>query len=128
MAQRDRFTEKERAYLATQTLGRLATVDPHGAPQNSPVGFTVNADGTIDIGGRDMGRSRKFRNIAQNNQVAFVVDDFSVRPWTVRFVEIRGVGEQLWDQNVSGPGKSREVIRIHPRHIIGYGIDDEGPR
>lgn len=27
------------AYLGTQRLGRLATVDPAGAPQNNPVGF-----------------------------------------------------------------------------------------
>jgi pyridoxamine 5'-phosphate oxidase family protein len=47
------------AYLASQRLGRLATVDPQGAPQNSPVGFRYNADfGTIDIGGRNMGASR----------------------------------------------------------------------
>lgn len=128
MGQRDQFTNAERAYLASQTLGRLATVDAHGAPQNNPVGFTFNEDGTIDIGGRNMGQSRKFRNIAHNNRVAFVVDDFSAQPWTVRFVEIRGVAEQLWDQDMPEPGKSREVIRIRPRHIIGYGIDDEGAR
>lgn len=50
------FTVAELDYLASQRLGRLATVGPDGAPQNNPVGFSVNAeDGTIDIGGRQLG-------------------------------------------------------------------------
>jgi pyridoxamine 5'-phosphate oxidase family protein len=54
-------------------LTGLATVDGDGAPQNNPVGFRYNAElGTIDIGGRDMGASRKFRNLARNPKVAFV--------------------------------------------------------
>jgi hypothetical protein len=34
------FTESVLAYLATQRLGRLATVDRDGAPQNNPVSAT----------------------------------------------------------------------------------------
>ena len=79
----DRLTAAHVAYLGTQMLGRLATVDPDGKPQNNPVGFRYNAElGTIDIDGLDMGRSRKFRNLATNPNVALVVDDIvSVRPW-----------------------------------------------
>jgi pyridoxamine 5'-phosphate oxidase family protein len=33
--------------------------------------------GTIDIGGRAMGASRKFRNIAANPNVALVIDDIA---------------------------------------------------
>lgn len=33
------FSEAERAYLKSQRLGRLATVDPQGQPQANPVGF-----------------------------------------------------------------------------------------
>ena len=55
-----KLTEAELSYLAGQRLGRLATVDAHGAPQNSPVGFNVNTElGTIDIRGLRMSRSRK---------------------------------------------------------------------
>ena len=44
------FTSAELAYLATQRLGRLATVQPNGTLQVSPVGFRYNsATGTIDI-------------------------------------------------------------------------------
>jgi Pyridoxamine 5'-phosphate oxidase len=62
-----KFTDAQLAYLVGQRLGRLATVDHGGAPQNNPVSFRYNPDlGTIDIGGHAMGASRKFRNIAVN--------------------------------------------------------------
>lgn len=52
------FTSIERAYLSTQSLGRLATVTPGGKPLIAPVGFQLNNDGTIDIGGPNPGLSR----------------------------------------------------------------------
>jgi pyridoxamine 5'-phosphate oxidase family protein len=112
------------AYLATQRLGRLATVDRTGAPQNNPVGFRYNSDlGTIDIGGRNMGASRKFRNLATNPRVAFVVDDLAtVQPWRPRMVEIRGHAEALRDQEY-GSGFSPEIIRVHPDRVISFGLD-----
>jgi len=112
------------AYLESQRLGRLATVDRTGAPQNNPVGFRYNPElGTIDIGGRNMGASRKYRNLAANPRVAFVVDDLaSVQPWRVRCVEIRGRAEGLTDADF-GPGYSGEIIRIYPERIIAFGLD-----
>lgn len=113
------------AYLQSQRLGRLATVDGDGAPQNNPVGFRYNAAlGTIDIGGRNMGASRKFRNLAGNPKVAFVVDDIaSVQPWRVRCVEIRGQAEALRDQAGQPPGLSAEIIRVYPERVISFGLD-----
>ncbi len=110
-------------YLDSQTLGRLATVDKSGAPQNSPVSFTINHElGTIDIGGYTMSTSRKYRNLATNDRVAFVVDDvFSVRPWKVRMVEIRGRGEQV-PGTTSEPGHDDALIRVHPDRVIVFGI------
>jgi pyridoxamine 5'-phosphate oxidase family protein len=113
------------AYLASQRLGRLASVDAQGAPQNNPVGFRYNAElGTIDVGGRNMGASRKFRNLAANPKVAFVIDDIaSVQPWRVRCVEIRGHAEALRDQVPYMAGMSAEIIRIHPERVISFGLD-----
>lgn len=113
------------AYLQSQRLGRLATVDGSGAPQNNPVGFRYNAElGTIDIGGRDMGATRKFRNLAANPKVAFVVDDLaSVQPWRVRCVEIRGRADALRAQAGQPPGLSAEIIRIYPERVISFGLD-----
>jgi pyridoxamine 5'-phosphate oxidase family protein len=123
------FTEAELAYLDGQILGRLATVDAHGAPQNNPVSFVYNPEhGTIDIGGHRMGRTRKFANVGRNPAVAFVIDDLlSLDPWNVRCLEIRGHAEALADQPPPRPGFSNEIIRIHPRRIFSFGIDPAVP-
>jgi pyridoxamine 5'-phosphate oxidase family protein len=119
------LTDEILAYLKTQRIGRLATVDARGAPQNNPVGFFYNADlGTIDIGGRAMGATRKFRNASANPHVSFVVDDLlSVQPWQVRCVEIRGRAEALSDQEPPMQGMTGEIIRIHPERVISFGLD-----
>ncbi|MEU4160991.1 PPOX class F420-dependent oxidoreductase [Actinoplanes sp. NPDC026670] len=110
------LTAQEIEYLAGQRLGRLATVQPDGTLQVSPVGFAWNAEtATIDIRGFNMAASRKFRNVADNGRVAFVVDDLpSTSPWRVRCLEIRGHGEAI-----DGP---EEIIRIHPRRVIAFGL------
>jgi pyridoxamine 5'-phosphate oxidase family protein len=113
------FTESEIAYLRNQRLGRLATVQPTGTLQVSPVGFSWNPEtATIDIGGYRLETSQKFRNVADNGRAAFVVDDLaSVTPWRVRCVEVRGDAEALTTPD--GP-----LIRLHPRRIISFGIDE----
>ena len=123
------FSEAELAYLATQRLGRLATIAPDGTPQNSPTGFRYNAElGTIDIGGLNMGATRKFRNLRTNNRVAFVIDDIpSLDPYRVRCVEIRGTAEALTDVTPFRAGLSPELIRIHPDRIISFGITSPAP-
>ncbi|MCW2917494.1 MAG: pyridoxamine 5-phosphate oxidase [Actinomycetia bacterium] len=115
----------EREYLSTQRLGRLATVAPDGTLQNNPVSFRYNPETrTIDIGGHGMGASRKFRNIQAGGEVAFVVDDIvSFQPWKVRGLEIRGRAEALADQPPPMPGFSGELIRIHPRRVLAWGLD-----
>jgi pyridoxamine 5'-phosphate oxidase family protein len=71
-----------------------------------------------------MAASRKYRNVADNGRVAFVVDDIvSVRPWRVRCLEIRGVGEGITPSG-SATGSNEAIIRIHPRRIISFGIDN----
>ncbi|MDI2130716.1 PPOX class F420-dependent oxidoreductase [Yinghuangia seranimata] len=121
------FTDAELRYLRTQRLGRLATVAPDGTLQNNPVGYHVNADGTIDIRGYSMATSRKFRNVAANPNVALVIDDIaSLDPWTVRGIEIRGKAEALDDAGgAPRPGLSPAVIRIHPRRILSWGVDPD---
>ncbi|MEV4758004.1 PPOX class F420-dependent oxidoreductase [Micromonospora sp. NPDC049559] len=124
-----KISELELAYLASQRLGRLATLAPDGFPQNNPVGFRYNPGlGTIDIGGYRMGDSRKFGNVRANPKVSFVVDDIaSLDPWRVRGVEIRGVAEALTEQDPLRPGMSGEIIRIHPRRVRSWGLDAPVP-
>ena len=124
------FTPDEIEYLRSQRLGRLATLSPAGTLQNSPVGYHVDEQaGVVEVWGRDMGNTRKFHNVAANGQVAFVVDDLpSINPWVVRGLEIRGSAEALSDRTPPTPYFSREVIRIHPRRIIAWGIGPVGGR
>ncbi|MET7771193.1 PPOX class F420-dependent oxidoreductase [Nocardia sp. NPDC005366] len=119
------LTPEQIDYLRTQRLGRLATVRPDGSPQNNPVGFRYNAElGTIDIAGWNMGASWKFRNLADNDRVAFVVDDVaSVQPWRVRCLEIRGTAQALTDVRPYMEGLSREMIRIRPDRVIAFGLE-----
>ena len=119
------FTEPELAYLATQRLGRLATVDGDGAPQNNPVGFRYNpAVDAIDIYGLAMASTRKFRNVRANPRVALVVDDIaSLDPWQVRGIEIRGLAQALVDQETPGT----EILRVVPVRIIAWGLDTDHP-
>ena len=123
------LTEAERAYLQSQPLARLATVDRGGAPQNNPVGaFLDEETGDIIIGGHAMGASRKFRNVQRNRQVALVIDDLvSPDPWTVRGLEIRGTAVALEDVDPPVPFMSREVIRITPTWVTSWGVDPEAP-
>jgi pyridoxamine 5'-phosphate oxidase family protein len=120
------FTPQEIEYLQSQRLGRLATVDPHGQPQNAPVGFRYNPQAdTLDIGGRSMSTSKKYRNVQTNPQVAFVVDDV-LPPWKVRGIEVRGTAAAL-------PSGARAIfgelfpddtlIRITPERIIVWGLE-----
>lgn len=76
-----------------------------------------------------MASSQKYRNIAHNNKVAFVVDDITSRdPWRVRCLEIRGTAEQAEappSRGAAGDELDRAIIRITPRRIISFGIDDQ---
>ena len=119
------FSELEIAYLGSQRLGRLATAREDGTLQASPVGFRYNADlGAIDIGGFNMERSRKYRNVAANGRAAFVVDDIaSTDPWRVRCLEIRGRAAAIEAPADSGYGTADPIIRIFPERIISFGLE-----
>jgi pyridoxamine 5'-phosphate oxidase family protein len=119
-----KFTDTQLRYLRTQPLGRLATLAPDGGLQNNPVGFKVDEEHRILIGGYEMGKSRKFKNAQKHDQVAFVVDDLkSTNPWQPRMVEIRGTAEALTDIDPPMEGMSPEILRITPTRIIEYGLD-----
>jgi pyridoxamine 5'-phosphate oxidase family protein len=119
-----RFTDAQLDYLHSQPLGRLATIGPDGGPQNNPVGFRIDDEHRILIGGARMGATRKFRNVLGRPRVAFVVDDLaSVKPWHPRMLEIRGTAEALTGVETFGPGYSPEVIRITPERVFTFGLE-----
>lgn len=72
-----------------------------------------------------MATSKKFRNLAGNPHVAFVVDDVAgVRPWRVRCLEIRGTAEALTGVASYISDEPDALIRIHPERVIAFGLDD----
>ncbi|MFI8851126.1 PPOX class F420-dependent oxidoreductase [Streptomyces sp. NPDC053499] len=120
------FSAAEREFLASQRLGRLATVDTAGQPQNNPVGFFPQDDGTILVGGYALGTTKKWRNLRTQPRLSLVVDDIvSLKPWRVRGVEIRGVAELREGPHDLGPHFSDELIVIHPRKVHSWGLAEE---
>jgi pyridoxamine 5'-phosphate oxidase family protein len=112
------FRQAERDYLAGgRQLGRIATVGADGMPHVVPVAWIYNAvRDTIDIGGSDLERSKKFRDVARSGRAAIVIDDLaSTEPWHPRGIEVRGRGEAI--------ALPTPLIRIHPERIVSWGLE-----
>jgi pyridoxamine 5'-phosphate oxidase family protein len=123
------FTEEEREYLLSGVrLGRLATIGSDGTPHVVPTAFRYNSDhDTIDIGGHDFAKRKKYRDVLRNPKVAFVVDDLaSVNPWRVRGIEIRGEAEVLDTGGTElGRGFDPQMFRITPKRIVSWGLEEQ---
>jgi pyridoxamine 5'-phosphate oxidase family protein len=116
------FTNTELEYLTDRRpgrLGRIATVGKDGTPHVVPVGWRFNGElDTIDVGGRDLARTKKFRDARRTGRAAIVIDDLaSVDPWSPRGIEVRGRTEIVEEQ--------RPLIRIHPERIVSWGLESE---
>jgi pyridoxamine 5'-phosphate oxidase family protein len=114
------FTDAELAYLTeARRLGRLATVGKDGMPHVVPVGLSYNREhDSIDVTGRQLETTKKYRDVERTGQAAIVVDDLaSIDPWRPRGVEVRGRAEAI-----GGPGP---LVRIHPERIVSWGIESE---
>lgn len=111
------FTDAELDYLHGQRrLGRIATVGKDGTAHVVPVGWTHNVElDTIDVSGRNLEGTKKFKDVARNGHAAIVIDDLaSIDPWRPRAIEVRGRAEAL-------PGPSA-LIRIHPDRVVSWGL------
>lgn len=119
------FNDEERVYLSGQRLGRLATADSRGRPHVVPTGFRFDAEeGVLRVGGHNLTRSKKFRDVLANPHAAFVVDDLvSTNPWRVRGIEIRGEAQALTEGGEAlSPGFGSAWIEIKPDSISSWGL------
>jgi pyridoxamine 5'-phosphate oxidase family protein len=98
-------------------------------PHVAPVSFRYNPDtDTIDIGGHDFARKKKYRDVQRTGIAASVVDDV-LPPWRPRAVEMRGDAAA-----VESGGKAimsqfdDEIIRITSRRVISWGLDNMDAR
>jgi pyridoxamine 5'-phosphate oxidase family protein len=131
------FTTDELAFLGAGreaggqgNLARIATVGKDGTPHVVPIGMWTHnaAEDTIDVRGRDLEKSKKFRDIARSGRAAIVVDDmvkldpadrqggWESRP---RAIEVRGRAEVITEPE--------PLIRIHPERIVSWGTDPDRP-
>ena len=112
------FRKLEVAYLmGGRQLGRIATVGADGTPHVVPVGFIYNAvRDAIDVGGYELERTKKFRDVARTGRAAIVIDDLaSTDPWRPRGIEVRGRGEAI--------ALPTPLIRVHPERIVSWGLE-----
>jgi len=112
-------------YLASQVLGRLATVGADHKPHVVPTSFRYNAGlGTVDVGGHHVATTKKYRDVQASGWAAIVVDDLvSTDPWTPRMLEIRGRAEAIPTGGAHlGRGFGEAFIRIYPEKINSFGI------
>ncbi|MDQ7905144.1 PPOX class F420-dependent oxidoreductase [Phytohabitans sp. ZYX-F-186] len=112
------FSDAELAYLREDRLrlGRLATVGPDGMPHVAPLGWSLDPGGAyVEIGGRNLGRSKKFRDVARSGRAALVIDDV-LPPWRPRGIEIRGRAEAI-------PGPPA-LIRLIPTRVVSWGLHE----
>ncbi|MEL5960540.1 PPOX class F420-dependent oxidoreductase [Streptomyces sp. NPDC047917] len=122
-----------KALLDTPVFVTVATVQPDGSPQVSPV--WVKRDGDDLLVSTSVGR-RKEQNLRRDPRVSVVVQPFDA-PYT--YAEIRGTatlttegGDELMDElsvkytgkkfaefNPSVDDAERVVVRITPRKVVG---------
>jgi pyridoxamine 5'-phosphate oxidase family protein len=117
MAGMSAFTDDELSYLrGGRRLGRVATVGKDGTPHVAPVGWAYNpGPETIDVGGYELDKTKKYRDVARTGRAAIVIDDLlSTDPWRPRGIEVRGRAEVVDDPN--------PMIRIHPDRVVSWGL------
>jgi pyridoxamine 5'-phosphate oxidase family protein len=125
------FTTAEIEYLQSRTMGRLATVGRDGQPHVIPLTFHFNPDeDAVDLGGIDFAAGKKWQDAQHNPKVTFLVDDAD--PQGAHAVEIRGDAELHTTGgdkiNPRFPNFVPEFIRVRPRRIVSWGLEEPGTR
>src|SRR5215218_4410161 len=118
------FTEKERAYLSSQRLARLATVSPTGQPDADVIGFELDGEDILIGSYQNLAGSRKYKNVtAGSDRVSLIVDSLaSVDPMVPVGVKIHGTAAI---EHRNGRFGTMEYIVVRPRMSWSWGV--EGP-
>lgn len=129
------FFEIEIEYLKSHRLARIATarvllVEKDGEsiqPDVVAVGFDFDGD-YFYVGGMNLMKSTKYKNVLKNNKVALVIDDLkSVDPWDPRGMKIYGTADIVTRQGgyMDTTGHPNpQYIRITPTKKWSWGIDE----
>jgi pyridoxamine 5'-phosphate oxidase family protein len=127
------FSQKEIEYLRSQRLARIATAGVSADDEKSiqpdvvPVGFDFDGN-YFYVGGMNLPKSRKYRNVLKNNKVSLVIDDLrSIDPWDPRGMRIYGTAEIVGRQGGymnSTEHPNPQYIRITPKKKWSWGIEE----
>jgi pyridoxamine 5'-phosphate oxidase family protein len=138
------FSQKEIEYVKSQRLARIATAatpsvasskeeeqqrgeDTSIQPDVVPVGFDFDGD-FFYIGGMNLVKSTKYKNVLKNNKVAIVIDDLkSVDPWDPRGIKVYGTADIVTRHGgyMEGTGHPNpSYIRVKPDKKWSWGIEE----
>src|SRR3954452_18519353 len=112
------FTEAELRYMTGgRQLARIATVGADGTPHVVPVAFIYNAArDTIDVGGAELERTKKFRDVERTGRAPVVIDDLAcTHAWRPRAIEVRGGAEAI--------ARPTRRFRFHWERIVSWGLE-----
>jgi pyridoxamine 5'-phosphate oxidase family protein len=125
------FSEKEIEYLKSQRILRIATAvgssERSVQPDVVPVGFDFDGQ-YFYVGGINILKSRKYKNVLKNNKVALVIDDLkTIDPWDPRGIRIYGTADIVTRQSgymEQTPHPQADYIRIKPEKKWSWGIHE----
>ncbi len=128
------FSKKEVEYLKSQRIVRIATAASVASteerekvsiqPDVVSVGFDFDGE-YIYVGGLNLHKSTKYKNILRNNKVAVVIDDLkSIDPWDPRGVKIYGTVTREGGYMKGTRNANHIYIRICPKKKRSWGIDE----
>ncbi len=138
------FSQKEIEYIKSQRLARIATTaapslvasskegqqqteDRSIQPDVVPVGFDFDGD-YFYVGGMNILKSTKYKNVLKNNKVAIIIDDLkSIDPWDPRGIKVYGTADVVTRQGgyMDGTGHANPTyIRVTPDKKWSWGIEE----
>ncbi|HYT02609.1 MAG TPA: PPOX class F420-dependent oxidoreductase [Candidatus Acidoferrum sp.] len=125
------FSEKEIEYLKSQRIARIATAvgssERSVQPDVVPVGYDFDGQ-YFYVGGINILKSRKYKNVLKNNKVALVIDDLkTIDPWDPRGIRIYGTADIVTRQSgymEQTPHPQADYIRIKPEKKWSWGIHE----
>ena len=144
------FDSRERAYVETARVGRLATADADGRPHAVPVCFAFAGDRIvtpIDEKPKTVTPEglRRSRDIRENPRVALVVDHYTEDWSRLGWVQVRGTSTHRspddpghagsvaalrakYDQYADHALGERPLVRIEPGSVRSWGTLERAER
>jgi PPOX class probable F420-dependent enzyme len=121
------LTDRQRAFVLSQRVARLATADAAGAPHVVPVTFALDGDALyIGIDGKpkqaDAAGLKRLRNIAANPAVAVVVDRYAEDWSRLGWVMLRGPAAVL-QAGQPGHAAAQALLRARYPQLNAMRID-----